>query len=96
MPVCDLRKVYDTIIRPGTEYCSTIYHSLIPRYMAGRLESVQRQALKIIYGWNKDLDQMFDDGLIETLEDRREKACLKFAIKAEKKITKVLQLVQGE
>ena len=50
----ELLKVYKTIIRPGAEYSSVVYHSLIPNYISDRLESLQRQAVKIIYGYDVD------------------------------------------
>ena len=55
MDCTNLLKVYNTIILPSVEYCSEIYDSLIPQYMSDKLESVQRHALKIIYGWNLSL-----------------------------------------
>ena len=50
--------------------------------MSDKLESVQRQALKIIYGWNYNIDELYDNEIIETLYDRREKKSLHFANKA--------------
>ena len=47
----DLWKVYLTVILPSIEYCSEIYDSLIPAYLSDKLESVQRQAVKIVYGY---------------------------------------------
>ena len=77
-----LLQVYQTIIRAAVEYCSVVYHSLIPQYMADRLELVQRQALRIIYGRGMEYENMVNGGEIETLAERREKACLRFATKA--------------
>ena len=76
----ELLRIYETVIRPGTEYCSIVYHSLIPKYLSDRLESVQRQAWKIIFGWNTDLDTLISIGRVETLESRRVANCLKFAM----------------
>ena len=50
MKSTDMRKVYDTVILPGTEYSLVVYHSLTPQYLADKLESVQKMAIKIIYG----------------------------------------------
>ena len=41
----DLQKIYSVIIRPAVEYCSIVYHTLIPEYMSDRLEMVQKQAI---------------------------------------------------
>ena len=79
MGTSDLVKVFNTILRPGAEYCSVVYDSLIPKYVSDRLESVQKQAYKIIYGWNVDYNQMVEDGQVETLAARRLENCLRFA-----------------
>ena len=81
MSCSDLLKIYKVVIRSAAEYCSVVYHSLIPAYMSAKLEQVQRQAVKIIYGWKCDYGRVLEDGLLETLEERREKNCLKFALK---------------
>ena len=84
MAIPSLMLVYKSIIRPFVEYCAVIYHTLIPEYQSNKLESVQRLALRIIYGSNQNLDQLFENGTIERLSDRRVEICLKFALRAEK------------
>ena len=81
MKSSNLLHIYETVIRPATEYCAVVYHPLIPAYLANRLESVQRQAWKIIFGWNTNLDRLVQKGKVETLEERRKKNSLKFALK---------------
>ena len=49
--------------------------------MSDRLESVQRQAMKIIYGYNVDCDLLVQNGKLETLYERRETAMIDFAVK---------------
>lgn len=78
----DLLKIYKSVIRAAAEYCSTVYHSLIPSYMAERLESVQRQAIRIIYGRRANYQNIIDSGELETLAARRVQTCLRFAQKA--------------
>ena len=56
---------------------------MIPRHLAEKLEILQRRALKIIFGWNQDIDIIMAAKNIETLEDRREAAVLKFALRNE-------------
>ena len=46
----DLVKVYTTMIRPVSEYCSSVYNSLITQSDSNELEKIQMQALKGIYG----------------------------------------------
>ena len=82
MGSADLLRVYKTVILPSVEYCSEIYDSLIPQYVSDKLESVQKQAIKIIYGWGVDYGKLLEDGLLEALEKRRKDACLRFARKA--------------
>ena len=82
MAQADLLDIYKSVLRPSAKYSSVIYHSLIPDYISNKLESVQRQALKIIFGWDTNLDQLYDNGTIETLANRREKNALSFALKA--------------
>ena len=75
----NLLKVYRTVILSSVEYCSEIYDSLIPKYIADKLESVQRQAIRIIYGWRAGVDELMEQNKIETLQARRTRACLSFA-----------------
>ena len=58
---------------------------MIPISLSQKLERIQRQALKIIYGWDVDMDELMAAKGIERLEERREKAVLKFALKNEEK-----------
>ena len=82
MGTADLLKVYQTVILPSVEYSSVVYGSMIPEYVSNKLESVQKQAIKIIYGWTSDYDELIENGEIKTLKDRRVEATLKFALKA--------------
>ena len=77
-----LLTVYQTVIRPFVEYCSIIYHPLIPNYLADQLESVQKLAIKTIYGSSNSYKEMVQNGSLELLSDRREAKCLAFALKA--------------
>ena len=77
-----LLTVYKAIIRPTADYCSVVYNSIIPGYIADKLEGVQRHALRIIYGKNSDIDAVMAVKSIEKLSDRRNKKCLDFALKA--------------
>ena len=81
MEKMDLMRVYCTFIRAAAEYCSIVYHSLIPQYMSDRLEMVQKQAIRIIFGRGNKYEEMIMDGSLERLEERRRSNCLKFALK---------------
>ena len=82
MAPSNLLKVYKEVLRTSAEYSSVVYGSLIPEYLSEKLESVQKQALKIIFGHDVDYDELVTNGTIETLKDRREQALLRFALKA--------------
>ena len=75
----NLKKVYTSVILPSVEYCSEIYHSLIPAYISDKLESVHRRAIRIIFGYGVDFEALVADGVVCTLEERRQKACARFA-----------------
>ena len=76
-----LMVVYKQILRPCAEYCSNVYNSLIPSYISDKLEQVQRQAMKIVFGYGVKYEELVANGTIETLKDRRERNSLKFALK---------------
>ena len=78
----NLLRIYKDVLRPSAEYSSIVYNSLIPEYIPDSLESVQKQALKIILGRNINYRKLVDVGTIETLKSRRESAMFKFTIKA--------------
>ena len=46
------------------------------------IESIQKRACKLIYGWDSSYDELVASGRIETLHSRREKLTLNFALKA--------------
>ena len=77
----DLTNVYETVIRPGVEYSSVIYNSLIPNHLSDKLESVQRRTMRIIHGNDVDISNVID-GSVKTLNQRREENSLKFAKRA--------------
>ena len=79
----DLLALYNCSVRAAVEYCSVVYHSMIPAYLSNKLEAIQRQALKIIYGWETNIEELMKIKGIETLYERREKAVINFALKNE-------------
>ena len=78
----NLMRVYNTVILPSVEYCSEIYHPLIPQYISAKLEQVQKRAMKLIHGWHVDYAKLIETGVVQTLEERRNQACIRFANKA--------------
>jgi len=78
----DLLHIYKQIILPSVEFSSVVYHSLITKQLSDKLEAVQRRAIRIILGYDVDLDALLRSSYYQTLEERRRSNCLKFAIKA--------------
>ena len=74
-------KVYVTMIRPILEYSSVVYSSMLTQDLDEKIEKVQIRALKNIYGHIYSRRQVLEMSGLETLRERREKACLKFANK---------------
>ena len=77
-----LVEVYKMNIRSIIEYCSVVYHSLLTKEQAMKVERLQYRALKCIYGMDNSYRALLEKTGIEKLEDRREAACIKFAEKA--------------
>ena len=65
----------------GSEMC---IRDRISTELAGKLESIQRQALRIIFGYNVNIQYIIEQWDVELLEERRKAAVLRFAIKNEK------------
>ena len=86
--------IYKTVIRPAAEYCSVAYHSLIPKYLVEALERAQKQAMKVIYGVELDYGMLLENGVLEGMEERREKNCLKFAFKARAR-TRIFDFIEN-
>jgi hypothetical protein len=63
------------------EYCSVVYGPLLTAAQSERIERLQSQSLKIIYGFDLSYRKLLEKTGLETLESRREKASLKFAEK---------------
>ena len=60
-----------------------VYHSLLSDEMDVRIERVQSQALKIIYGFDNSARRVLELSGLDYLSTRRKAALEKFAVKAE-------------
>ena len=82
-PHNDLLTVYKTLIRSVLEQSSNVWHSGLTVEQQNDLERVQKVALKLILQENY---QSYENALnmldLDTLKDRREYLCLKFARKS--------------
>ena len=56
-----------------------IYHSMLPEELSERIESLQKKALRIIYGFGHNYESLLSMSGNQTMKDRRINACKKFA-----------------
>ena len=78
--VTDLKKIYMLQVRSKLEQSAPVWHSSLTKKSTSDLERVQKCALRVILG---DKYKNYKDALgvikLDSLEDRREKLCLRFA-----------------
>ena len=76
----DLKQIYISQVRGKLEQSAVVWHSSLTKRNESDIERIQRSALKIIL---KDRYDNYQDALkaldLQTLKDRREYLCLKFA-----------------
>ena len=78
----DLKKIYILQIRSKLEQSSVLWHSSITKKCEDNLERVQKSALKIILGESYvNYDNALKVLKLQSLKERREDLCLKFAKK---------------
>ena len=83
----ELKDVYIKQIRIILEYAVPVWNSSITKIENTDIERVQKVALHVILGMNYTNYPLALEKLeLETLEARREKLCMKFAIKSSKNI----------
>ena len=80
----DLLDIYFKQVRPVLENAVPVWHSAITQGECGLLEKVQKSALKIML---QEIYESYGSSLkllkIQSLKERREKLCMKFALQAE-------------
>jgi len=78
----ELFDVYQKEVRPILEFAAQVWHSSLTRRQTSEIESIQKFAFKIILGKSYDSYESTCTRFITvTLELRRQKLCLRFAIK---------------
>ena len=81
----DLKNVFFLFVRSLLEQSATVWHSSLTAENSADLERVQKSACRIILknefnSYQQALSQLS----LDSLDDRREELCLKFALKAQK------------
>ena len=64
-----------------TVYCSVVYHSMLTVSQAETIEKMQRQAVRLAFGYRKGYAQLCEENNIETLEYRRSRQVDRFVQK---------------
>ena len=78
--VSDLKNIYFLFVRSQLEHSAVVWHCSLSQENKNDLERVQKSALKVILGEKyKGYKKALNDLCIETLDERRESLCLKFA-----------------
>ena len=78
----DLVYLYKTFIRSVLEFSAVVWHSSLSKSNTSDIERVQKSALKVILRENyKDYKSALKDLHLESLAERREKLCQRFAKK---------------
>ena len=93
--VSDLKTIYFLFVRSQLEQSAVVWHSSLSAEDKNDLERVQKSALKVILGEKyKGYKKALNDLCIETLDERRESLCLRFAKRCIKneKTTKMFPL----
>lgn len=79
----DVKDIYCSQIRSVLEYLAPVIHSGLTEYESGQLESVQRTALKIIYGFEKSYQSILEESGLQTILARRQQLVDKFVTKSQ-------------
>ena len=77
----DLLRVYRSVMLPVHDYCSCVYNSSLTLTQASALERLQARALKCIYGYQYSYRSLLQMTGLQTLQERRDARCDKFAAK---------------
>ena len=77
-----LYRLYFCYVRTCIEFCSAVYHALLSKGQAYRLERLQKHALGVCFGYAKPIEEVMEEREIESLEARRTRRCDAFIAKA--------------
>ena len=68
----DLVDSYCCYLRSVLDYCTNVYHPMLSKSQTEDLEKLQLSALKIIYGYDIDKDDLLTRSGLVSLEERRD------------------------
>jgi len=71
-------RFYTAVIRPVMEYTAPVWHTGLNAELMESLESVQKRALRIIFGGNSTYLSFCDSLAISSLQSRRETLSVNF------------------
>ena len=77
----ELVRVYKIVVRPVHDYLCVVYHPMLTEDQDERLERIQSQALKSIFGWRIPYAELRRLADVPTLRDWRVELCDSFASK---------------
>ena len=81
----DLLSCY-SLVRPILDYAAPVYHSMLNVSQSERLEKLQRDILKTLFGFEKSYRAtILEENNIETLSARRQSFFDSFALKMNEK-----------
>ena len=78
----NLKLIYFQHIRSILEFGVAAWNGSISFKQSAKLERVQKVALRLIYGRLKSYSKLCKEANVTSLENRREKLCLQFAMKS--------------
>ena len=79
-----MKKLYCVLVRSILEYSAVTINSQISKYQSNRLEKIQKQCLRIMYGYGKSYTELLQLSGLRPLSERREEQFGRFAVNAAK------------
>lgn len=77
-----LLKLFNIFLRPVIEFCCVVYHPLLTATQSDEIERMQKQVVKLAYGYEKSYATICTERNISTLKQRREERVDRFAQKS--------------
>ena len=75
-----LLDLFKSLVRPILDYCAVVYGPMLTAEQSEMLERLQRQTLKLIFGFNIPYADLIEKNDITTLSQRRQELLDKFVV----------------